>query len=389
MKTPMARIAILFWFSLAALCAAAKSSPNIDPSAKEHGERYVEIFAGRNADAWAKAIDVDAFTTLVFEGVPSSVNEQKAAKRGFLTGFPRTAKTMMMLMERNGARPKLLRSHASKAGSVQLLRMDFFEANDSPAGYSYIKLKLNAKGELVDYLDYMTGDWATANVRMLFILSIESGNILEKVLGIQSTDTAKALKHIRAHNQAMQQRDFPLALREIRSLPKDYQDLLAVASIDLTTAQNTDETAYRKSLASLAKKFPNQPNVQLMLLDHYFYEKQFDAGIRALEIFGRDVIEDGAIALMKCVYHGEAGRHDVALTFCEQATQLEPDFRQAWDAFVRRAIKQGKHSKTMQAITGYEKQFGVKLTAATLAQFDGFDKLKTSAEYKAWSKKTR
>jgi hypothetical protein len=381
-------------FTLVSFTADASSSATnprakIDPNTKAHGERFVKLIAERNADAWVKLFDVDALSAIAFKDTPLSDKEKAAAKRGFSSGLARSAKSMMVMMERNRNRPKLLISLPTASGSSQLLRLDSYDEKDQPAGHTYIRLTLNAKGELVDYLDYMAGEWASASVRKFVAITMESGTMLEKVLGVKSADSSKALKHAQAYSAAMQQQDFKAALAELRAMPKEFQDLLAISTLEVTAAQNIDEPTYRKSLASLAKKFQNDPNVQLILLDHYFFEKQFDAGIKALEIFERQVIEDGATNVLKCTYHDEAGRKDNALASCERATQVEPDFDQGWWGLIVHAIAQGKTAKAVQAMTGYENQFKLKLTEADLKDMDGFAKLKASTEYKAWTKLKR
>src|SRR5512134_2489810 len=151
-----------------------------------------------------------------------------------------------------------------------------------------------------------------------------------------------------------------------------------------------DEQTHRAALRQLARDFGADPGLQFMLVDHYFFEQQYDRALGAVGALERAVGgEDGATANLKGSILIAAGRYDEAAAACRRGMQIESSHKATYWCLVSAGLSSRSGKVAVEGLKAYERAFSVEFNLAELAALAEYKEIAATPEFAAWRKSRR
>jgi hypothetical protein len=337
----------------------------------------------RSVDAFMRGVDTEAATDIVLKGLAIAPKDADALRKQLPTSVRRTAEISMLAIEKNKGTARYLRAGVQDGRPYAVLRLDLHE------GVDYVKYFVSASGRVEDWYIYTSALLFSASARFNLAAMLKNDSLLYNLFGSRSVAAAdvKPFAELRKHLVAG---DFAAAYRALEDFPESYRKSRQWAVMRVTYAGQVGEEAYRASLRQLARNFGGDADLQLMLIDHHFYEKQYEqvlAGIAALEqaVGGEDASSNNlrgtVLVLMK--------RHEEAAKACRRGMALEPDYKQAYWCLVGVGLDRNDGKLAVEGLTAYEKAFNETFDPDALAKLDGYKEIARTREFASWAKARR
>ena len=138
-------------------------------------------------------------------------------------------------------------------------------------------------------------------------------------------------------------------------------------------------------LETMAKYYPGEPLYALMLLDHYFPTRQYEAASKALLGAYRKIgFDDAAMEARLSAAALVMGNAQDAAGYANRALELEPGLELAWWSALNARVTLEDFAAAVEALEFLESEFGYELTPEALGRNPMYRGLLASAEYGAW-----
>jgi hypothetical protein len=123
------------------------------------------------------------------------------------------------------------------------------------------------------------------------------------------------------------------------------------------------------------------------LIDHYFFEKQFDRALAAIASLEQAVGgEDASSGSLRGNVLTEMKRYPDAAKACRRAIAAEPDFKHGYWCLVTVGTSSNDGKLAVEGLTAYEKAFGVSFDPDKLVELDAYKNVARTPEFAAWAK---
>ncbi len=182
-------------------------------------------------------------------------------------------------MEQGKGFAKFLRTGTQESKAYALVRLDMGE------GVDYVKYFVAPSRAVEDWYVYTSAALFSASARFNLATILKNDSLLYSLFGISSVTQIdiKPFTELRKHLVAG---NYAEAYRALEGFPEGYRKSRQWAVMRVTYGGQSGDERYRAALRHLAVNFGGDADLQLILIDHYFFEKQYDqalAGIAALE----------------------------------------------------------------------------------------------------------
>ncbi len=255
----------------------------------------------------------------------------------------------------------------------------------SDGGVDYARYFLSARG-VEDWYTYATATLFSSAVRFNLATMLKSDSLLFGLLGMRSV-TANDIKPFTELRKHLTAGDFPAAYRTLEEFPEAYRKSRQWALMRVTYGGRTGDEQYRAALRHLAASFGGDADLQLILVDHYFFEKQFDRALAGIASLERSVGgEDGSSSSLRGNVLTTMKRYPDAEAACRRAIALERDFRQAYWCLVTVGLESGNAKLTVDGLSAYEKAFDEQIDATALAKQEAYKSFARTPEFARWAK---
>ena len=370
-----------------ALAAAPATSTAADALAVP-GHQLTDIFNNRDRAAFAERINMD----LLGERVTTGMNLSERDKADFIKGMKqsrsRMADTAMTQIEAKRGKARLVKSTAVAKGSQQIIRIDYQNAEGDNEGYEYLEFELNERQQIRDWFVHSQGSLVSDFMRRLAVSMVQDESLITALFGSVRFDK-DILKLVQQLALDMRAVDYPKAYATLQQFPADFKQTLNWATLQVSISSNLDEDKYRAALKQLADKHGNQPSLQFMLIDHYFYQQQYDRMVTVIQRFERRVVADGATHFLKCNGYFLAGQFADARNACARSVSLEPDVAGPWWLLIEVGLRTEDATLTLDTLTAYEEQFETQFDPDKLVALDGYRWLANRKEFLSWAEARR
>jgi hypothetical protein len=379
-----------FWvmclaFALAALPAAraVAGDAGAPQEAAALGLSLAKALNERNVDAFMRSVDTEAVSDIVLKDLALSARDIDALRKQLPTSVRRSAEIGMRALEKNRGNAKFLRGGLQEGRPYALLRLDL------SVGVDYVKYYVSSSRAVEDWYVYTSAALFSTSVRFNLAAILKNDSLLYSLFGARSVSAVdlKPYAELREHLVAG---DFASAYRALEGFPEGYRKSRQWAVMRVTYGGYAGEESYRAALRHLAGNFGEDADLQLILLDHYFFEKQYErvlAGLASLEqaVGGEDAssnnLRGNVLVTMK--------RHDDAAKACRRGMVLEPDYRQAYWCLVSVGLDRNDGKLAVEGLTAYEKAFNETFDPDELAKQDAYKEIARTREFAAWAKTRR
>ena len=196
-------------------------------------------------------------------------------------------------------------------------------------------------------------------IRRLYlpVAANQSRTVFEKLLTSES-DLVKASPKIASLTAAIRDGQPKEALAIYKSLPPGAQKEKAIMLLRLQAAQaSSDDSLYLAAMDDLAKTFPGDPCVDLIMIDAFVIRKQYDKARAAVDRLDKRVGGDPYLKVLEANILVEQGKHDEAAKLAQTALDAEPTLRGAHYVRLNIANGQKKYGEMTRFLSEYEAAF--------------------------------
>lgn len=251
---------------------------------------------------------------------------------------------------------------------------------DASGAFNYHQLELDKQGgdvRAVDIYFFASGENMSETFRAL----------TETLVGTGSTAASNSLRRIR---QLMDTGDHAEARALLQKLPAAVRGTKAAMLLDVKiTGESIESPEYLAAIDAYAKAFPNDPSLDLVVLDGLFLRKKYDEALAVLDKIDQRVGGDPYLDTMRAGIHGEAGRHPEALAAAKRATEREPTLEAGWWQLLTQQSAAKEHGAALATLEVLRDKFSAVVDHDSLAGDERYVGLAASDEFAAWSAKQR
>ncbi len=383
MQTRYALRSLCFAAALGALPGGAASAADAparkSPSAV--GEALAVALNARDADAFMRNVDTGAVVRIVLKDFNLGEKDTAALRAQLPTSVRASMSTSMRALTQSQASARFMRDGKEDGRAYALVRVDMGEG-----GVDYIKYFLSPRHAVEDWYVYTSAALFSTQVRFNLATMLKNDSLLANLFGLRSVSRSD-LKPFADMRQHVAADDYAAAFRALEDFPESYRKSRQWALMRVTYGGRAGDDSYRAALRHLAANFGGDSDLQLVLIDHYFFEKQFDRALAAIAALEQAVGgEDASTSSLRGNLLTEMKRYPDAALACRRAIASEPDFRQGYWCLVTVGTSSNDGKLAVEGLTAYEKAFDVSFYPDKLAAQDVYKKVARTPEYAAWAK---
>jgi hypothetical protein len=350
----------------------------------ETGQAIAAALNKRDIDAILRTIDAEAVTRVVIKDLGLSPADRQTVHKVFPNALRTNVTIGMRSMESSKGSARFLRSGVRDARSYALVRYDLGDN-----GIDYVEYYLNPAGKVEDWYVHSMAAPFSSTARLGLATVLKTDSMLYGMFGTGFTThaDAKPFTDLRKHLQAQ---DFAAAYRTLEQFPEEFRKTRQWAVMRVTYGARTDEAAHRSALGYLAQNFGKDPELQFMLIDHYFFQGEHDRALAALSALERAIGgEDGATANLRGLLLISAKRFQEAGKACRRGMEIESDHKPAYWCLVNVGVASSSGKIAIEGLKAYERAFSVEFNLDELAALAEYKQIAATPEFAAWRKSRR
>lgn len=348
------------------------------------GKALAAALNERDLEAVLGTMDVEAVSLLVLRGMGLSDADRETLRKGFGKALRNNIEIGMRTIEGSKGTAKYLRSGVRDSKPYALLRYDLGDQ-----GTDYVEYYLTPSGKVEDWYVHSMATLYSTSARLGLATVFKTDSMLFSIFGTRMAGGAdvKPFTELRTRLQAQ---DFAGAYRALETFPEGFRKTRQWAVMRVTYGGRIDDATHRAALRYLAANFGAEPDLQFMLIDHYFFEENFDRALASVVSLERSVGgEDAASANLRGSILIGAKRYNDAASACRRGMALEPDHKPAYWCLVSVGIATRNGRIAVEGLKAYEKAFDLEFDLDKLAALDDYKEIARTPEFSSWRKSRR
>jgi tetratricopeptide (TPR) repeat protein len=145
--------------------------------------------------------------------------------------------------------------------------------------------------------------------------------------GLKPEELQDQLVLIKKMTAAQQAGDLKIFLQQYRQLHKEIRDKRVVQIMHVQMCmQSGDDSLYARALAQCYEKYGNEPGLQLLFLDHHFYQGDYEAARQCVEALIPQIGNDKWLLFMHGYLHLLSGNRKEAYNDFYTVYRMAPDY---------------------------------------------------------------
>lgn len=329
-----------------------------------------------NASFVDNAFDLDEIFERITEDIVTTDDDRESFLSGVKPGF--------------GFAEKLTRELGSE-GSFRLVHFNWNDERPAalyrivpPNGsLNYVELIFGDRDDTVVTIDdvfmYNTGELFTSSMRRL--MGADRSNPLYNMIASDVKENAATVTTL---TDLVKSGEYRKALRQYEAAPGRLKNDKVVQTMRLRAAMEVGEEEYKAALVDVRQRFPNDPSLNLILIDHYYMLKQHDSMLVLLNRLDSIVKGDPYLNLYRALVSAEQGKYEQGRNQLEQVMAYDSTLVVPYYNMMTLALKQGDHTATLRMIEVLEQRFGQKFDPALIESNEAYAQFARSDEYRAW-----
>jgi hypothetical protein len=261
-----------------------------------------------------------------------------------------------------------------------------FDLGDN--GFDYLEFVVDGRSgrpRAVDWFQLSTGQLLSVTIGgigQLFTTSDPS--LLGRLLDIKNVDKAQVVT-LRRIGELHRANKHAEAVALFHQLPEQTANARIMLTLRAQYAAFAEMQAeYESTLATMAKRYSDDPATAFMLIDHYFTVKDYPKALTALEAVEKRVGKDGVTTMLRATVYFVSGDFANMLKYSEESIGLEPDRIQGYDTRATALVGLERHAAAVAAYRDMESRFDLKFTREIFAADPTFGKFMASDDFRKW-----
>jgi len=258
----------------------------------------------------------------------------------------------------------------------------------SESGLNYHDLLLDEADDgsvrILDLFIYSLGEWVSQTARRGFlplVAQLEKGSLERMKRGENLyLDNVPNILKMQHHYQQGQFRE---ALDVFRAFPDELKKNRNILMVRFAVAVQLGGEEYDQAMLDLKTAFPDDPSLDLVLIDHYFNARQFDEALRIVDRIDRSVGGDPYLDFMRANVLYAGGRRSEARAAARRAVEREPGLEDPYWTLVTISLDEKDFGETARLLDEIETELG--LVVGDLKLIPEYSEFLESDAYDAWA----
>lgn len=279
---------------------------------------------------------------------------------------------------------KVLRIRTKGTEKWALFRMLF---PDGAVNYHDLLLAQDANGKLkvIDIYVFNGGILMSESFRRVTLpmLAHEDEELLEYLTESEREYSAHA-KTFAQIVQAFSRGDYRTALQLYDKLPPSLQRDKTILSWRVRAAQPLGGEQYSRVLADYRAYYPDDPSLDLLLIDLYGMTKEYDKVLLSIDRIVEATGGDSYLNALKAAVFYDQKELDAAKKEAQKAIDEDPTIEQAYSILIRISLDRKQFDETVELLKAIRRELHGDFEFYHLAPIPGGDEFVKSPEYREW-----
>ena len=382
----LALLLLMLNLSLAATANAADKPNAHTDAAREMGDLVVAAIKSKDFSRLDKHFDNQGFAAKVVELMQVSPSEGRNIQQQIVA--------MPILQNMLGQTFKWDKNNEVSAKVIAVLHnqqqlLAVVRINLPQGGSNYYELNLkfiNGRYYIADIFLLANGQYISETLaQSMAMLQSQPSGWLATLVG-EKNSREHVLSTMKKTIAYRNKGDFANAYKSLKELPEPVRQQELVQLMNLMIASHLGETIYRQELSDFAKHHGNNPRYYFMLIDHYFYQEEYDLALNSIEKMLQRYPSDASLLTLKANVLLAKKEFAKAQSAINAATLLEPDFEDAYWSGVTTALHSQQFNDAILLLKQYEQQFNYNFTRENFSDQEIYADLILSREFNRWMK---
>lgn len=350
---------------------------------EDAGNEIVSALRSGNGKAFSKVINKKELLDRTLDGMNQDTDIIRKVRVNLDNALDKIGDVMTRNLGQN-TRLTFVRSRSINNEQRALVRVDMRER-----GINYLDFVLGEDGsgaiKVIDWHDYARGQLYTNSLRQALVLMFpQDTTLIGRLLGTSKVDR----KTVRAFSElarSSKERKFDRWLEQYNRLPEDmkYSRILLISRVLISSAIGAEDQ-YRTALKDVNTYIGDDPTLSLLLIDHYFYEGDFEAAHKALDRLHKYTGGDAAIDFLHANIYLTEKNYPESMRYAQRATEHDPSFEDSYWTLLNASIHEKKYQIAVNAMKHLESEFGYEFDPTELAHQEGYDEFVKSSTFAHW-----
>ena len=349
----------------------------------EAGHHIVAALSSGNAEVFNKAIHKKTLLDRTFQDMPRDSHIVTKA-RASLDPVLDQAGIIMTRNLRENTQLTFVRSRFVKGEHRALVRV-----NMGDRGLSYIDFVLGKDEEsrvkIIDWHDYAQGQLYSDSLRQALVLMLPHDKTLTAQLFGGATIDKKSAGQFSELARLSKGKNYTQWMENYNDLPEKlkYSRTILVTRALIASAMGSD-SEYRRALKDVNTYYGDDPTLSLMLIDHYFNERDYRAAHRALDRLHEYTGGDAAIDFLRAnICLAEKNYHQ-STKYAQIAIRQDSTFENAYLTLLIGSVYSKQFEITVNTLEHLEFNFGYEFEPDEIARLGGYEEFSRSFIFAAW-----
>jgi len=256
--------------------------------------------------------------------------------------------------------------------------------------HEYLILR-TGKFEIVDMYTFINGQYISEALRqMVEPLILQDDTLLGQLGDLSSRlfgDKRKYLQDIKRIEQIKNQQasgHYDKANQIYESLSENIKHQKVIQLLNIASVYHLDPELLYKYIDIYRNDFPDDVSVDLLMIDYFILQKDYENAIQSIRNFEMISDTDGYLQYLKSNIYYEMGNEALFIKFAEKCIETEPWLTEPYYSLMDYYLPRKEFGKVIQLMEGIKENAGIIFEEQTIKEIDIFKGLLNSPEYKKW-----
>jgi tetratricopeptide (TPR) repeat protein len=218
--------------------------------------------------------------------------------------------------------------------------------------------RVNGEAKIADMYIYLTGENFSETMKTLYS---EFTSFEEK----GSTQNSRWMQEIPKIRNLITEKKYQEALDIFNSMPLVIQNSRPFQIINVEIASGISDEDHIKAVERYEALYPNEPNMQLMLIDAYVLRQQYDKALKAVNELDRMIDKDPLLDYYRAICYNLLNDQEKFREHLELLVKNIPDFEDGLIELINDYLENEEYEKARPLIKNYQSRKSFDQSALT------------------------
>jgi tetratricopeptide (TPR) repeat protein len=360
--------------------------PAGDAEARAFADAFEKTVMSSDAATVGAAIDIAAVNRRAIAKLNVSEETRVGMEIGFASGADAGIANRFFAVGRpqieQGARFRLLHLHRTSGEQRALFRLVY--PNGGVAYFDCILVRHeDGKVRIDDVYSFHAGEMLSEMMcRILSLPAEKRGNSPQAALAGRVNDVVRLASDLSEMTKRINAAEYQEALDIYHGLPDRLQKEKTMLLARIRAAHGLMGEAYDEAVRDYRKEFPNEPNLDLIMIDAYSSHKLFDRVLASIDGLDRTVGGDPYLDALRGRVYLLKGDLAAAKACARKSVEAEPDVPTAYLSLLTISLKEKNFAETSALLTAVQEKFPRRMPV--LKNNPAYAEYTSSPQYRDW-----